>query len=93
MPASASDPISQGWSSSPTLHTSDYTNVESIENEQLDFSLSVDAETGVASVKSPVMAESQRESAAGMPIEMDDAFVVMEMGEGDVWKEDMSLLD
>ena len=93
MPASASDPISQGWSSSPSLHTSDYTNVESIENEQLDSSLSVDAETGVASVKSPVMAESQRESAAGMPIEMVDAFVVMEMGEGDVWKEEMSLLD
>jgi len=28
-----------------------------------------------------------------MPIEMVDAFVVMEMGEGDVWKEEMSLLD
>lgn len=94
MPANASDPISQGWSSSPTLHTSDYTNVESIENEQLDSSLSVDAETGVAGMRDPVVAGSENEVVTDMPVGMEDACVIEGTGdEASNWKEGMSLLD
>jgi len=90
---SALEPLSQGWSSSPTLHTSDYTNIEVIADEQLDSSLSGDHETNVAAVSDRLIAGGEDDLAEGMPFDSEDVLVVEGTGERSDWRQEMSLLD
>lgn len=93
MQQSSSDSLSLGWSSSPTLHSSDFTNIESVEEEHLSSSLSLlslDPGTEAAAVR---RAPAQNGPVDAIITEQEELFVIEGIADDGEWKEVVSLLD